>query len=67
MTHLCLFPPLRKAPQAGAREKVARSWYSNRGLVSLSAKINRKGYTPGSRQEQPDGEEGQRQGCRWGN
>ncbi|XP_004646919.1 arrestin domain-containing protein 2 [Octodon degus] len=35
------------APQAGAREKVARSWYCNRGLVSLSAKIDRKGYTPG--------------------
>ncbi|EPQ12464.1 Arrestin domain-containing protein 2 [Myotis brandtii] len=39
--------PTLLAPQAGAREKVARSWYSNRGLVSLSAKINRKGYTPG--------------------
>lgn len=35
------------APQAGAQEKVARTWYCNRGLVSLSAKINRKGYTPG--------------------
>ncbi|XP_023605071.1 arrestin domain-containing protein 2 isoform X3 [Myotis lucifugus] len=39
--------PTLLAPQAGAREKVARSWYSNRGLVSLSAKIDRKGYTPG--------------------
>ncbi|KAG8517330.1 Arrestin domain-containing protein 2 [Galemys pyrenaicus] len=39
--------PALLAPQAGAREKVARSWYSNRGLVSLSAKIDRKGYTPG--------------------
>lgn len=39
--------PALLAPQAGAREKVARSWYSNRGLVSLSAKIERKGYTPG--------------------
>lgn len=35
--------PALLAPQAGALEKVARSWYSNRGLVSLSAKINRKG------------------------
>ncbi|XP_013362724.1 PREDICTED: arrestin domain-containing protein 2 [Chinchilla lanigera] len=35
------------APQAGAREKVARSWYCSRGLVSLSTKIDRKGYTPG--------------------
>uniref|UniRef100_A0A8C0S3F1 Arrestin domain containing 2 n=1 Tax=Canis lupus familiaris TaxID=9615 RepID=A0A8C0S3F1_CANLF len=39
--------PAASAPQAGALEKVARSWYSNRGLVSLSAKIDRKGYTPG--------------------
>lgn len=39
--------PALLAPQAGAREKIARSWYSNRGLVSLSAKIDRKGYTPG--------------------
>ncbi|XP_027787965.2 arrestin domain-containing protein 2 isoform X1 [Marmota flaviventris] len=39
--------PALLAPQAGAREKVARSWYYNRGLVSLSAKIDRKGYTPG--------------------
>ncbi|EAW84649.1 arrestin domain containing 2, isoform CRA_b [Homo sapiens] len=39
--------PALLAPQAGAREKVARSWYCNRGLVSLSAKIDRKGYTPG--------------------
>ncbi|XP_032123703.1 arrestin domain-containing protein 2 isoform X2 [Sapajus apella] len=39
--------PALLAPQAGAQEKVARSWYRNRGLVSLSAKIDRKGYTPG--------------------
>ncbi|XP_027443077.1 arrestin domain-containing protein 2 isoform X1 [Zalophus californianus] len=39
--------PALLAPQAGALEKVARSWYSSRGLVSLSAKIDRKGYTPG--------------------
>ncbi|KAM7140444.1 arrestin domain-containing protein 2 isoform 1-T1 [Molossus nigricans] len=39
--------PALLAPQAGAREKVARSWYSYHGLVSLSAKIDRKGYTPG--------------------
>lgn len=49
VTHPCHFPLHRQAPQAGAREKVARSWYCNRGLVSLSAKIDRKGYTPGSR------------------
>ncbi|XP_029415199.1 arrestin domain-containing protein 2 isoform X1 [Nannospalax galili] len=39
--------PALLAPQAGAREKVARSWYCTGGLVSLSAKIDRKGYTPG--------------------
>ncbi|KAK2087711.1 Arrestin domain-containing protein 2 [Saguinus oedipus] len=39
--------PALLAPQAGAQEKVARSWYRNRGLISLSAKIDRKGYTPG--------------------
>ncbi|ELW67162.1 Arrestin domain-containing protein 2 [Tupaia chinensis] len=39
--------PALLAPQAGAQEKMARSWYCNRGLVSLSAKIDRKGYTPG--------------------
>ncbi|XP_037067738.1 arrestin domain-containing protein 2 isoform X1 [Peromyscus leucopus] len=39
--------PTLLEPQAGAREKVARSWYCTRGLVSLSAKIDRKGYTPG--------------------
>ncbi|XP_063131444.1 arrestin domain-containing protein 2 isoform X1 [Rattus norvegicus] len=39
--------PALLEPQAGAREKVARSWYCTRGLVSLSAKIDRKGYTPG--------------------
>ncbi|XP_055474671.1 arrestin domain-containing protein 2 isoform X2 [Psammomys obesus] len=39
--------PALLEPQAGAQEKVARSWYCTRGLVSLSAKIDRKGYTPG--------------------
>ncbi|XP_012980724.2 arrestin domain-containing protein 2 [Mesocricetus auratus] len=39
--------PALLEPQAGAREKVARSWYCTHGLVSLSAKIDRKGYTPG--------------------
>ncbi|KAK2117124.1 Arrestin domain-containing protein 2 [Saguinus oedipus] len=39
--------PVLLALQARAQEKVARSWYHNRGLVSLSAKIDRKGYTPG--------------------
>ncbi|CAO2612516.1 Arrestin domain-containing protein 2 [Lemmus lemmus] len=39
--------PALLEPQAGAREKVARSWYCTHGLVTLSAKIERKGYTPG--------------------
>ncbi|XP_010604827.1 arrestin domain-containing protein 2 [Fukomys damarensis] len=44
--HLSL--PTWQAPQAGSGEKEARSlWYRNRGLVTLSAKIDRKGYTPG--------------------
>ncbi|XP_032638743.1 arrestin domain-containing protein 2 isoform X2 [Chelonoidis abingdonii] len=39
--------PALLAPQAGVKEKLARAWYCNRGLVSISAKIDRKGYTPG--------------------
>ncbi|KAM9112071.1 arrestin domain-containing protein 2 isoform 2-T2 [Pangshura tecta] len=39
--------PALLAPQAGVKEKLARAWYCNRGQVSVSAKIDRKGYTPG--------------------
>ncbi|KAM8794887.1 arrestin domain-containing protein 2 [Eudromia elegans] len=39
--------PTLLAPQAGAKEKLARAWYCNRGQVSVTAKIDRKGYTPG--------------------
>uniref|UniRef100_A0A8D0GV95 Arrestin domain containing 2 n=1 Tax=Sphenodon punctatus TaxID=8508 RepID=A0A8D0GV95_SPHPU len=39
--------PALLAPQAGAKEKQARAWYCNSGQVSVSAKIDRKGYTPG--------------------
>ncbi|XP_056428871.1 arrestin domain-containing protein 2 isoform X2 [Hyla sarda] len=35
------------APQAGTKEKIAHAWYSNLGQVSVTAKIDRKGYTPG--------------------
>ncbi|XP_030073919.1 arrestin domain-containing protein 2 isoform X2 [Microcaecilia unicolor] len=35
------------APQAGTKEKTARAWYCNLGQVSLSVKIDRKGYIPG--------------------
>ncbi|XP_028672511.1 arrestin domain-containing protein 2 isoform X1 [Erpetoichthys calabaricus] len=39
--------PALLAPQAGAKEKMARLLYRNIGQVSLTAKIDRKGYTPG--------------------
>ncbi|XP_067872128.1 arrestin domain-containing protein 2 isoform X2 [Heterodontus francisci] len=39
--------PTLLAPQAGAKDKLARVWYCNLGHVSLTAKIDRKGYTPG--------------------
>ncbi|XP_040448007.1 arrestin domain-containing protein 2 isoform X2 [Falco naumanni] len=39
--------PALLAPQAGAKEKLARAWYCNRGQVSVTVKIDRKGYTPG--------------------
>ncbi|XP_038633187.1 arrestin domain-containing protein 2-like isoform X1 [Scyliorhinus canicula] len=39
--------PLLLSPQAGTKEKLARVWYCNLGHVSLTAKIERKGYTPG--------------------
>jgi len=34
-------------PQAGTKDKMARTWYRNFGQVSVTAKIDRKGYTPG--------------------
>lgn len=36
-----------QAPQAGTKDKMARAWYRNFGQVSVTAKIDRKGYTPG--------------------
>ncbi|XP_017572075.1 arrestin domain-containing protein 2 isoform X2 [Pygocentrus nattereri] len=39
--------PSLLAPQAGTKEKIARAWYRNFGQVSITAKIDRKGYTPG--------------------
>ncbi|XP_053321702.1 arrestin domain-containing protein 2 isoform X3 [Spea bombifrons] len=35
------------SPQAGSKEKIAHAWYCNLGQVSVTAKIDRKGYTPG--------------------
>lgn len=37
-----------QAPQAGTKDKMARAWYRNFGQVSVTAKIDRKGYTPGA-------------------
>ncbi|XP_026862671.2 arrestin domain-containing protein 2 isoform X1 [Electrophorus electricus] len=39
--------PSLLAPQAGTKEKMARIWYRNAGQVTVTAKIDRKGYTPG--------------------
>uniref|UniRef100_H3C9H7 Arrestin domain containing 2 n=1 Tax=Tetraodon nigroviridis TaxID=99883 RepID=H3C9H7_TETNG len=39
--------PALLAPQAGTKDKLARAWYRNFGQVSVTAKIDRKGYTPG--------------------
>ncbi|XP_029469974.1 arrestin domain-containing protein 2 isoform X1 [Rhinatrema bivittatum] len=45
--HIDINTPALLAPQAGTKEKTARAWYCNLGQVSLSVKIDRKGYTPG--------------------
>ncbi|XP_061540364.1 arrestin domain-containing protein 2 isoform X1 [Phycodurus eques] len=39
--------PALLAPQAGTKDKMARTWYRNFGQVSVTAKLDRKGYTPG--------------------
>ncbi|XP_028301452.1 arrestin domain-containing protein 2 isoform X2 [Gouania willdenowi] len=39
--------PTLLATQAGTKDKMARAWYRNFGQVSVTAKIDRKGYTPG--------------------
>ncbi|KAG9330419.1 hypothetical protein JZ751_025421 [Albula glossodonta] len=39
--------PALLAPQAGTKDRLARVWYRNLGQVSVTAKIDRKGYTPG--------------------
>ncbi|XP_032903096.1 arrestin domain-containing protein 2-like [Amblyraja radiata] len=39
--------PSLLAPQAGTKEKLAHVWYCNLGHLALTAKIDRKGYTPG--------------------
>lgn len=37
----------KQAPQAGTKEKTLCCWFCASGPISLSAKIERKGYTPG--------------------
>lgn len=37
-----------QAPQAGTKEKTLCCWFCASGPISLSAKIERKGYTPGN-------------------
>ncbi|XP_069074837.1 arrestin domain-containing protein 2-like [Pleurodeles waltl] len=39
--------PALLAPQRGTKEKKAHTWYCSLGQVSLTTKIDRKGYTPG--------------------
>lgn len=45
--HLLIGFAHSQAPQAGTKDKMARAWYRNFGQVSVTAKIDRKGYTPG--------------------
>ncbi|XP_061886759.1 arrestin domain-containing protein 3-like [Entelurus aequoreus] len=45
--HIDINTPLLLAPQAGSKEKTLCCWFCASGPISLSAKIARKGYTPG--------------------
>uniref|UniRef100_A0A8C1CNJ1 Arrestin domain-containing protein 3 n=1 Tax=Cyprinus carpio carpio TaxID=630221 RepID=A0A8C1CNJ1_CYPCA len=45
--HIDINTPLLLSPQAGTKEKTLCCWFCTSGPVSLSAKIERKGYTPG--------------------
>lgn len=47
LRHLLIGLDPSQAPQAGTKDKMARAWYRNFGQVSVTAKIDRKGYTPG--------------------
>ncbi|XP_078127378.1 arrestin domain-containing protein 3b isoform X2 [Sander vitreus] len=44
--HIDINTPLLLAPQAGSKEKTLCCWFCASGPISLSAKIERKGYTP---------------------
>ncbi|CAG05380.1 unnamed protein product [Tetraodon nigroviridis] len=45
--HIDINMPLLLAPQTGTKEKTLCCWFCASGPISLSAKIERKGYTPG--------------------
>ncbi|XP_026875235.1 arrestin domain-containing protein 3b [Electrophorus electricus] len=45
--HIDINTPLLLSPQAGTKDKMLCCWFCTSGPVSLSAKIERKGYTPG--------------------
>uniref|UniRef100_A0A8B9HTK0 Arrestin domain-containing protein 3 n=1 Tax=Astyanax mexicanus TaxID=7994 RepID=A0A8B9HTK0_ASTMX len=45
--HIDINTPLLLSPQAGTKDKTLCCWFCTSGPVSLSAKIERKGYTPG--------------------
>ncbi|XP_070990989.1 arrestin domain-containing protein 3-like isoform X1 [Oncorhynchus clarkii lewisi] len=45
--HIDINTPLLLAPQAGTKDKTLCCWFCASGPISLSAKIERKGYTPG--------------------
>ncbi|XP_048839066.1 arrestin domain-containing protein 3a isoform X2 [Brienomyrus brachyistius] len=45
--HIDINTPLLLSPQASTKEKTLCCWFCTSGPISLSAKIDRKGYTPG--------------------
>lgn len=42
-----MHPLFFQSPQAGTKDKTLCCWFCTSGPISLSAKIERKGYTPG--------------------
>ncbi|KAG7258907.1 hypothetical protein CRUP_034668 [Coryphaenoides rupestris] len=49
--HIDINTPLLLSPQAGTKDKTLCCWFCTSGPISLSAKIERKGYTPGKMKE----------------
>uniref|UniRef100_A0A3P9JTN8 Arrestin domain-containing protein 3 n=1 Tax=Oryzias latipes TaxID=8090 RepID=A0A3P9JTN8_ORYLA len=45
--HIDINTPVLLSPQAGTKDKTLCCWFCTSGPISLSAKIERKGYTPG--------------------